>query len=183
MYAARVIVLQIIFVIVSIALLALTGLVIAHVWFSVPYVPSKSKVISEMIRFAALKPGQVVYDLGAGDGRVLFAAKRNCSMIDARAIEISPVMYTVGRILSSLKGFNIQWKRKSFYRCNFNDADVIFLYLLPDILKKLESKFDQELKDGTRVISHAFKFPNKKPVEEITLQCGKRKRTVHVYEW
>ena len=121
---------QVLFGIFAIAMLALTGLVLAHVWLSVPYVPSKSKVISEMIRFAKLKPNQVVYDLGAGDGRVLFAAKRDCSGIDARAIEISPVMCIVGRILGSLKGFNIRWKRASFYKCDFTQSTHLLIFKL-----------------------------------------------------
>ena len=63
------------------------------------------------------------------------------------------------------------------------DADRIFLYLLPSVMEKLEKKFDAELKPGTRVVSNSFRFPSRKPIEEIPIDWYKEGRKLVVYEW
>ena len=156
---------------------------IYHIFRSVPYVPSNARVLEQMIRLARLKPGAVVYDLGAGDGRILRAALKVCPQIHARAVEIAPAVYLYGRLRSLIARQKIQWKLGSLYNQDLRDADLIFLYLFPHMLTRLESKLDQELKPGTQVISHAFIFPNKEPVESVKLTQGRITRTVHVYEW
>ncbi|MDD5470284.1 MAG: hypothetical protein PHO92_05835 [Candidatus Peribacteraceae bacterium] len=175
--------LDVLLVILTVLLLLLTFTLVAHVWVRVPYVPTEARVVRAMVDSARLLPGQVVYDLGAGDGRTLIAALRCCSSIRAVAIEAVLTVYLWGRLKTLFSGEKIQWKFGSFLKRNVSDADAIFLYLCPSLMAKLEQKFTAELRRGTRVVSHAFVFPNKQPLTVIEVPCKRRARKVYVYEW
>ena len=146
----------------------------------IQYVPTPGTVVRAMIENANLRPGQIVYDLGAGDGRVLIAAKRACPEIRAIAVEYVPTVYLVGRLLSRLRGTDIEWRWGALQKQDLQDADVIFVYLCNDLMQQLEQKFASELAPGTRVISHAFQFPHVKPVGVVEVKTGKK---LYVYEW
>ncbi|MDD3896891.1 MAG: hypothetical protein PHU04_03560 [Candidatus Peribacteraceae bacterium] len=175
--------LDVLLVTLTVLLFLLTCTMIAHVWVRVPYVPTEARVVEAMVDSARLLPGQVVYDLGAGDGRTLIAALRKCSAIRAIAIESVYTVYLWGRLKTLLSGEKVQWKFGSFLKRNVSDADAIFLYLCPSLMAKLEQKFTAELRRGTRVVSHAFVFPNRQPLTVIEVPCKRRVRKVYVYEW
>ena len=170
--------------IVIILSVVLVSSVLAHIWVrGVPYVPSKARVIKEMIKLADLKSGQTVFDLGAGDGRVLIEAKKECPGITAIGVELVPTVWLYGRLRIWLSKAKISfWWGDAFYK-DLRSADVVFLYLFPDVLKKFEKKFDKELRPGTRVISNAFEFKDREPVTRLKIPCGKKMRKVFVYEW
>ena len=132
-----------------------------------PFVPSTNPTARAMIRLARIKPGMKVYDLGSGDGRLLFLAAKE----GARAIglEINPllVLWTwIKKMLSKRPktGFNpadrvtVRWK--NFWNANLSDADVVFVYLLPWRMEKLAAKLKRELKPGSVIVSNSFIFPN-----------------------
>jgi len=120
-----------------------------------PFVPTPMKAVNTMIQKANLKDGEIVYDIGCGDGRVVHYASKKHN-INATGFELSPFVYIFAKIRQFL------WKSKAkilfrdFKRHDLSDADVIFCYLLPETLSKLEPKLSRELKKGTRVISYAF---------------------------
>jgi hypothetical protein len=123
-----------------------------------PFVPSTKKATSAMIAMADIKKGMNVYDLGSGDGRVLFlAAKEGATAV---GYELNPilVLYTIIRSFFSQyrKQITVRWK--SLWNAKMNDADVVFVYLLPISLNRLQQKLLRELKPGTRVISNSFIF-------------------------
>ena len=132
-----------------------------------PFVPSTNPTAQSMITLARIKPGMNVYDLGSGDGRLLFlAAKKGARAI---GLEINPllVLWTwIKKMLSRRPktGFNpangvrVRWK--NFWGVNLADADVVFVYLLPWRMEKLAAKLKRELKPGTLIISNSFIFPN-----------------------
>jgi len=138
-----------------------------------PYVPSTTTVSEIMIKLAHIKKGETVYDLGSGDGRLLFLASRLGAT--AVGLEINPYLV----LLSNIKAFfspqrkTVRTYWKNFWRADFRKADVVFVYLLPWRMKQLETKLLEEMKPGSRVVSNSFIFPN--------IPCTKKDEAHHVY--
>jgi ubiquinone/menaquinone biosynthesis C-methylase UbiE len=148
-----------------------------------PYVPTPKKIAEHMVALATLKGDERVVDLGAGDGAILITAKRLHPGVTATGVEISPVIWLLGKIRVALSRQKVRLLPGNAMNMNVRDADVIFLYALPKFLIKLQPKLDSELRPGTRVISHSFPFPNKVSKEVMVIPWGKRQRTLYRYEW
>jgi len=129
------------------------------------WVPSRTTAVKKMLDIANLKPGDCVYDLGSGDGRIIIgAAKRDAHAI---GIEIDPLkcILTWLRIKKNkLTNAKIKWG--NFFKVDFKDADVVFLYLLPETLQKMEKSL-KKLKKGSRIVSHGFKFNGLKQIKSL----------------
>ena len=124
-----------------------------------PYVRSSRKKIDAMITAAGIKPGEVVIDLGSGDGTLLIeSAKKGAKAI---GVDINPFLVWYSRTRARLAGLekNIKIFRGDFRDYPLKDADVIFVYLWPETLASLKNKFTKELKPGARIISNAFRIP------------------------
>lgn len=116
-----------------------------------PFVPTQTHAAGAMIKLAHLTPGTRVYDLGSGDGKlVLLSQKQGANAI---GYEINPLLV----LLSNLRGAPTQWR--NFWHADIADADVIFIYLLPAKMVRLETKLKKECKKGTLVVSNSFIFP------------------------
>lgn len=156
------------------ATLALTAvlicLVLALIWattllisnfFDAPWVPLRMSTVDRMLELANVKPGEIVMDLGSGDGRFLIRALKNHK---ARGVgyEINPIMAWFCQFDMWMRRMNkgIKIKRQDMYKADIFQADVIMTYLLSDANQKLEKKIMTEAKPGARVISYAFKYPN-----------------------
>jgi predicted RNA methylase len=173
------------FVILSVALLILVISVTVFYAFrgGVPYVPTPVAVAQTMVRSAGLKGNERVYDLGAGNGRILIEAKRMYPSVSATGVELSPTVWLLGLLTIALARQRIRFLRADARTVDLRDADVVFLYLTPPFLGTIEDKLDRELRPGTVVISHAFPFPRRQPVQVTTLPWGAGKKTVLRYEW
>lgn len=146
------------FLIFFILLLAVLFLTLYAQTVGAPSVPTPKKVAARMIALADIKPGQRVYDLGCGDGRLVFAAAAEGA--EAIGLEISPPAF----LWAILRKFWLKAKGRVLFRdflwVNLRPADVIFIYLFPTTIKFfLQRKFRRELKPGTRVISYSFEIP------------------------
>lgn len=131
-----------------------------------PFVPTPMTAVNKMIKAANLKPGQIVYDIGCGDGRIVHIASKNHN-VKATGFELSPFVYLLARIRKFFWRSKAKIKFSDFKKHNLSDADVIFCYLLPDTLAKLYPKLAQELKPGTRVVSYAFPIAQWKEEEKL----------------
>jgi hypothetical protein len=156
---------------------------IRGVLLGVPYVPTPKAIREAMLNLAELQSGDMVYDLGAGDGRLLIAAKRRCLGIRARGYELVTPVWLLGKLLLWWTKTDAGWHREDAFRAPLNDADVVFLYLMPNLMRKLEPVLDRELRPGTRVVSHAFPFPKRRPLcmERCTGLYGSTR--VFLYRW
>ncbi len=140
-----------------------------------PFVRSNKKAADAMIRLARLKPGMKIYDLGSGDGTLLFRA----AVLGATAVglEINPFLVLWSRLkifLSpSRKHITVRWQ--NFWRADLADANVIFVYLLPWRMESLENLLKMHCKPGTRIVSNSFIFPSLKQLE--------RDNNAHVYSF
>lgn len=162
---------------------ALTGTALMHLFLRIPFVPSSKRSIEEMIRHAALKGNETVYDLGSGDGRLLIDVKRQYPKTTVIGVEYVPTIWLLGKTRCLFARADIRYERGNALRRDVSDADIVFLYLLPPLMGRLEEKFDRELRPGTKVISNTFPFPQKKHVAVSEVQTRTGKKKVWVYEW
>ena len=130
----------------------------------VPYVPTDEPVVMAMLRFAGVTAGDVVYDLGCGDGRIVIAAAKHCG---ARAVgvDIDPMRITECRenAAKARVGDRVRFLCQSFFDTDVRDATVLMLYLLPSINIKLRPKLLAELRPGTRIIANQFEIGDWQP--------------------
>jgi len=124
-----------------------------------PWVPTSRQVVYTMLSMAEVKSGEVVYDLGCGDGRVLITAARR---FGARAVGVE---VDVSRYLWSVFAVTLMglWKqvriiRGDLFSVDLREADVVFTYLLQDTNDRLKNKLRRELRPGTRIIANTFVF-------------------------
>lgn len=129
-----------------------------------PFVSTPIPVVRRMLSLANLKPGEVLFDLGSGDGRVLFTAAVE---FGARAVGIELRKDLVERTrnkASALKlGEKVRVIHGNVMNVPIDQADVVTLYLTTAANDKVRPKLERELKDGARVVSHDFEVPGWTP--------------------
>ncbi|OGY43977.1 MAG: hypothetical protein A2731_02510 [Candidatus Buchananbacteria bacterium RIFCSPHIGHO2_01_FULL_39_8] len=152
--------------------------VIALFFTRVPFVPTPKRNVEIIIDQLDLKPGQVFYDLGCGDGRFLLEAEKR----GAKAIgfEISPWAYFRGRINLFLHRSKAQILYQNFYHHDTSGANAIFCFLMDNVMLKVEKKLKTELKPGAKIACYGFKLPTWPPTKIIDLK-PKDKRSSNIY--
>jgi ubiquinone/menaquinone biosynthesis C-methylase UbiE len=123
-----------------------------------PYVPTPQSLVNTMLRMAEAGPGDIVYDLGCGDGRFLITAVNDFKVDSAVGFEISDHLTTVARDNVEKKELSDKIKivNTDFMDADFSEATLVTIYLTTSGNAKLRPKFKKELKDGARIISHDF---------------------------
>jgi hypothetical protein len=130
------------------------------VFFGAPYVPTDRARVDAMMSLTGLKPGEKLYDLGSGDGRIVIAAAK--AGAHAEGWEISPYLwlYSTWQIRRQGLGDRAKIHLGSYWEEHFRDADVVTLFLITQQMGRMQRKLQDELRPGGRVISFAFKFPD-----------------------
>jgi len=135
--------------------------------FGSPFVPSGKKIIAKMVKMAQIKPGEKVFDLGCGDGRILFEAEKaggNCV-----GVEIAPPIFLIAKLRKFLKKSKAKIRLGNlFSQKDLKTADVVFLFLMPPVVEKFYREIWPKLKPGARVVSHAFEMKKLPPTEKIS---------------
>jgi SAM-dependent methyltransferase len=152
--------------------------ILAFLWIFVPAVyglpsrPTKPKRILKALQLANLKPDETLYDLGAGDGRVLLVAAKEFGA-QAIGIEIGPVQCALIwlRVVASGLGHKIQIKWGNFFKVDLSHVDVVFIYATSTEVAKLAPYLEKQMKPGSRVVSISADFPDWEPhlVDEDSL--------------
>jgi ubiquinone/menaquinone biosynthesis C-methylase UbiE len=142
------------------------------------YVPTPYEVVDEMLKLAGVKKGDVLYDLGSGDGRIPITAAKKFG-IRAVGIDIDPQRVEEAKENARKNGVTnlVQFRQEDLFRANFREATVVTLYLLPDLNVKLRPKLLAELKPGSRIISHQFDMGTWKPEKRVELNG----RTIYLW--
>lgn len=144
--------------------------VLGLIWILVPALyglpsrPTKPERIRNALKLVNLQPNEVLYDLGAGDGRVLFIATRE---FDAKTvgIEIGPIQCVLIwlRAVASGLGDKIQIKWGNYYKEDVSKADVVFIYATSREVIRLAPYLEKQMKPGSRVVSISADFPEWEP--------------------
>ena len=143
------------------------------------YVSTSRSRIRAFIRAVPMEAGQVLVDLGCGDGRILRWAHK-CYKVRAIGYEVNLMAYLKARLLSF--GFkNIEIRRRDFWSANLSDADVVVCYLYPDVMKKLSAKLKATLKPGAVVVSCNFRVPDFKPSSVLHPAGALHSDPVYIY--
>lgn len=129
-----------------------------------PFVPSARKRHKTMLTLAEIGDNDRVYDLGCGDGRLVFSASKKAKSAIGYDLSIPLVLY--GKLMSLFYP-KAKIKFGNLWKQSYQDADVIFCYLLPKAMKQFYSDVWPTLKPGTRVISNAFMIHDLKPVKKV----------------
>ncbi len=122
-----------------------------------PFVPTPMEAVRKMLKLANIKKGEVVYDIGCGDGRMVYLAVKECGA-KGTGFELSPFVYLLAIIRKLFWRSKARILFRNFKTQSFKDADVIMCYLMPETLDKLRPKLESELKKGARIISYAFRI-------------------------
>ena len=132
------------------------------------YVPTPQEVVEDMLRLANVRKGDVLYDLGSGDGRIAITAAKRYG-VRATGIDIDPQRIQEANANAKKAGVTnlVQFRQEDLFKADFKDATVITLYLLPDLNVRLRPRLLEELKPGTRIVSHQFDMGTWKPDKKL----------------
>jgi SAM-dependent methyltransferase len=141
-----------------------------------PWVPTSLKFVRETLAMTDLQQGELLYDLGSGDGRLVIAAARDFGA-RATGIEIDPFRVLYSRLKIAQLGLRgkVRIMQKNFFNVDLKDADVAVTFLLQETSDRLQEKLERELKSDSTVVSLVFQF---KGWDEITTD---KERRIHVY--
>src|SRR5471032_2237710 len=156
-------------------LAAFAGLVesAAHAQFpyDVPYVPTPYVVVEEMLRLARVGPDDFVIDLGSGDGRILIAAAEK---FGARGVGVDLDPERIEESVANEKAEGVAdcvtFLKHDLFKFDIARASVVTMYLLPSVNMKLRSRLLNELKPGTRIVSHDFDLGDWQPDQKSTVR-------------
>jgi cyclopropane fatty-acyl-phospholipid synthase-like methyltransferase len=155
----------------------------------VPYVPTHEKVVEAMLKLAAVKEGETVYDLGCGDGRIVITAVKDFKAKKGLGIDFNPerLKDCAERVktekLTEEQANRLVFKQGDVLKMtpeDFKNVDVVTLYLLPEVNKRLMPTLQKGLKPGARVVSHDFDMGDWKADKEEKVEAN---RTHTIYLW
>lgn len=132
--------------------------------FGAPYLPTLQPQVHAAFRLAGLKPGHTLLELGCGDGKVLVAAAKQG--ITTVGYELNPILYLLCRIRTWRYRKLVKVVYGNFWRRNWPPAEVIFVFLLPKYMQKLDKKIMQYEQKPVKLVSFAFTVPGKQTAAE-----------------
>jgi precorrin-6B methylase 2 len=140
----------------------------------VVFVPTPQDVVEAMLKVAKVGKGDVLYDLGSGDGRIPITAAQKHGIARGVGIDINPerIKEANENLAKARVGNRVRFINADLFESDLSEATVVTLYLLPALNLKLLPKLLKETKPGTRIVSHAFDMGSWKP--EQTLKIGTR---------
>jgi SAM-dependent methyltransferase len=129
----------------------------------VPFVPTPQEVVDKMVELAGVKKGDVVYDLGSGDGRIVITAAKKGAKAVGFDVDGDLVKESRANIQKAGVQDSAEIKHQDILTVDLSPASVITMYLLPDVNLKLRPNILSQMKPGSRIVSHAFDMGDWKP--------------------
>ncbi len=154
-----------------------------HLKSLAPFVPSPQPIVERMLDAASLKPGETVFDLGCGDGRILVTAARK---FRAKAVGVELSGRLVDQAKTAIRDSKVEDMASVIHGnlldVDLSSADVVTLYLLTESNAKLRPRLEKYLKPGARVVSHDFEIKGWKPVRVEEVAAHRRAHKIYVYQ-
>ncbi|EQD41942.1 RNA methylase [mine drainage metagenome] len=152
------------YIVLLAALAGVAYFVFASFVFGAGYQPTPRRAVREMLRLADVRPEDVVYDLGAGTGAIVFRAARSHGA-RVLGVEVEPIRFLVLRLRrwAGSGGNRIDLRWGNLFRLDFRPATVVTAFLWPGAMARLRPKFEAELGAGARVVSHCHPIPRMDP--------------------
>lgn len=146
----------------------------------VAFVPTPKRIVRAMLQLASVRRGETLFDLGAGDGRIIIEAARE---FGARAVGVEVAPEYVRRIRERINatGTKAELIESDIFKVDLSPADVITIYLSPSANAKLVQKLNNELKPGTRIVSLDYPVPGWVPRRELEVTASGLRRTIYLY--
>ncbi|RJQ68791.1 MAG: methyltransferase domain-containing protein [Desulfobacteraceae bacterium] len=137
----------------------------------VPYLPTPMNAVAQMLDMAEVTREDVIYDLGCGDGRIVITAAKE-RQARGVGIDISPDRIRESRINAQHAGVadRVRFLEQDLFTSDFSDASVVAIYLTPALNIRLRPKILNELKPGTRIVSHKFGMGEWKPDQSASVE-------------
>ncbi len=145
----------------------------------VPYVPTPMPVVRKMLELTRIRNGETLYDLGCGDGRIVVEAARRYGARGV-GIDLDPTRIAEAKENARIQGVadRVDFRVGDLFEVDLSAADAVTLYLLPVVNQRLRPQLVRQLREGTRVVSHAFHMGEVWPPEQRA-QVG----NATVYAW
>ncbi len=144
----------------------------------VPYVPTPESVVKRMLELGEVGSDDVIYDLGSGDGRIVITAAKQYGARGV-GIDIDPERIQEANANAQKAGVidRVRFRQQDLLQADFSEATVVTLYLLPEVNLRLRPQLLNQLRPGTRIVSHAFDMGDWKP-EQVVEVDGRT-----IYAW
>lgn len=148
----------------------------------VRYEPTATDVVDVMVRLASVKGGDVVYDLGCGDGRVVIAAVQ-AGAARGVCVDIDPRRIAESRENAERAGVadRIRFLNQDLFATDVGEATVVMLFLSPEFNLKLRPKLRRELKPGARIVSHWHDMGDWTPEQTVRVRSEDRERPIYLW--
>ena len=142
-----------------------------------PYVPTPQVVVDQMLRFGGVKASDYVLDLGSGDGVIVLTAARQMKA-SGMGIEIDLELVRLSNAEAKKHGVSerVNFQALDIFKADLSRATVVTLYLLPSMMMNLRNKIFNELRPGTRVVSHDYHFGDWTAEDRITFDVPEKEK-------
>lgn len=176
-------------IILSLTIILMMIWMVGNIKNRIPFVTTSSSILKDIQKALSVDDDSVVYDLGCGDGRVLFYLSKFNSKAKYIGIENNYFPYLLAKIGSFLNkkktNNDVEILNKDFFDQDLLGTTHIFTYLYPNVMDELLEKFEKGFKPGTRWVSLSFRFTNKPPIAEIDLERGKYQlgKKIYIYQF
>lgn len=139
----------------------------------VPYVPTPQEVVERMLELAQVKKGDVVYDLGSGDGRIVVTAAKKYG-VKAIGFEIDPERIKESHENIKKAGVEklVEIRQQDIRTVDLSGANVLTMYLLPEVNLMIRPNIWKQMKPGSRIVSHDFDMGDWKPLKTEHIKDG-----------
>jgi len=149
----------------------------------VPYVPTPLPVARKMLELAKAGPGDILYDLGSGDGRIVVMAVKEFGVTKAYGVELRHDLVEEAR--RKIHGEGVEGRAEiieaDMFNTSIRDATIVTLFLLTSVNRRLKPKLEAELRSGARVVSHEFQIPGWKPLITANIYEGMIPHSIYLY--
>ena len=149
-----------------------------------PYYPTPESVVEKMLKLGGLKPGEKMFDLGSGDGRLVIMAAQKFKA-NAAGVEMDPDLCK--QSTEKIRALGLEKSARiiqgDLFLQDYSSADMLTVYLLPGSNDKVRPMLEKQLKKGTRIVAHDFEFAGWKPerTETIDDDGEGRSHTLYLY--